>query len=134
MSPEQQIEAIALGVMNEAGPDIVTDLQQRLGTAYPPASIKGESPHKRSGDLQGSVNYLVEVAGAIITLTIAAGGPEAPYAVFLEPPAALDRPFMAPTLSEWAPILVQRLQDAFGGTSPVISPAGAIMPTQYIAA
>lgn len=126
-TPEEQIDEIVYAVLHDAAQEIVDDIQSRLSVKWPPSSVPGESPHRRTGNLRGNIDYLITKEGSTIVLTLASG---AYYSAYLEP----TRPFMAPTVEVWTPIIIQRLQDAFGGNSPVISPAGAISPTTLIAA
>lgn len=112
MTPEEHIDAIILGVMEDVAGEIVDDVQQALSTAYPPASSPGEFPHRRSGLLVNSVTSAVEQFGSVTILTVISN---APYSAHLEyGTERMDaRPFMGPTRDEWAPVIHQRFTSAF---------------------
>lgn len=135
MTPEQQIEERAFAVLHDVGADLGDDVRAKLNTAYPPSSKAGESPHRRTGDLRGGIDYLITKEGQSIVLTIVSSMPYSAPLEFGAPSRNLEaRPFMGVTLDDWAPVIVQRLQDAYSGPSPVVSPAGAIVPIQTVAA
>lgn len=59
--------------LGTVGAFLVNRLQARVGVPFPPASVVGESPHRRkglSGGLQGSFKFVVRRRLAGITLTV----------------------------------------------------------------
>jgi hypothetical protein len=128
MSPEEQIDAIVLAVLDEVGAEMESDIQEVLEVAYPPSSTPGEAPHRRTGNLANLISYTVGQFGTLYILNVLS---EAHYSAALE--FGLDRPFMLPALEKWTPILIDRLQEALGGASgaapPVNSSAGMIYPS-----
>lgn len=116
------INLIVNDVLEQVGNGMLDDLRQTLADDYPPASSPGESPHRRTGYLQESVSWGVDRFGPIYTLTVAS---TALYSVYLEfgTERMAARPFMAPALQRWAPILVARLDSAFSGSSGVVAAA-----------
>lgn len=57
---------------------LAVEIRKLLSVPYPPASKPGESPHRRTGKLQGSVTVIRTKRGASVQVY-------APYAKFLEP-------------------------------------------------
>lgn len=55
-----RIHSAALNAMTEIGGLAVDSLVERLNTPFPPASIEGEDPHRRSGLLSAGVSFTVE--------------------------------------------------------------------------
>ena len=111
-TPEEQIDAIVLGVFNEAGKDAVTFLQQLVATQYPPSSRRGEAPHRRTGRLQEEITFEVIQEYAITELAVTS---MAPYSIYLDDLSGggLDRPYMSVLLDEFPSDLIARLQNAF---------------------
>ena len=70
---------------------VVGDTQKRVSTPYPPASVSGQPPHRRTGALMRSISGNVTVTKAAITATVRA---TAPHARTLDPPGRLNRPFL----------------------------------------
>ena len=59
--------------LGTVGAFLVQQLQTRVGVPFPPASVVGESPHRRkgmSGGLQGSFKFVVRRRLTGITLTV----------------------------------------------------------------
>jgi len=133
MTPEEKIRDITFGVLHQFASDVMDDLHQKLDNAYPPASKPGEVPRRRSGELQEGIDYLITQEGSLIVLTIISSAPHSAYLEFGTDRMS-KRPFMLPALQSWTPELIRRLQAAFSGPSPVVSPAGAIIPFTNIAA
>lgn len=53
------ISACVVAGLDGAGMEIVEDIQARISDQYPPASKPGESPHRRSGNLQRCTDWRV---------------------------------------------------------------------------
>ena len=121
MTPEEQIDAITLAVLQQGGVDMAADIQDSLDDSYPPPSSPGTPPHRRSGLLQELVESYVIQEGSIITLYIVS---LAPYSRYLEggTEKMKKRPFMLPAANYWFPILQGRLSSAFS-VGPVVSTA-----------
>lgn len=70
----------ALGIQSAAS------ISVSLDTAYPPASLPGEAPHKRTGNLRAGVDYRTFSDGndfyCVVSSSRAQGDPDVP--VFLE--------------------------------------------------
>lgn len=56
--------------MKTLGRFIVADLAQIVATPYPPASRVGESPHKRTGNLQRNFQWKVKVGLLSVSLRV----------------------------------------------------------------
>lgn len=94
--------AIADG-MERAAIFLRRGMKRRLAIPYPPASRPGQSPHKRTGNLQRSVDYWLDRK----TLKVWVGPSErAVYGIYLEYGAPrrnlLPRPWMAPEMKSSA--------------------------------
>ncbi len=63
--------------LGTVGRKIVQDLQAAVSTPYPPASMVGEKPHRRSGDLQKSFKFLVKEGRITVSLRIFTNNPYA---------------------------------------------------------
>lgn len=63
---KKRIEANMEGI----GRLLVAQLAAAVSTPFPPASRVGESPHRRSGDLQGSFKFLVKVGLITVSLRV----------------------------------------------------------------
>lgn len=67
--------------MEGLGRLLVANLRSAVSTPFPPASRVGESPHKRSGDLQGSFKFVVKTGIISVALRVFTDNP---YAARLE--------------------------------------------------
>lgn len=119
MTPEEQIDGIILDVLTQAGIDAVADIQSDLDVAYPPASSPGEKPHRRNGFLHDQISTSVEQSGPVTLLYVVS---LAPFSAYLENGTSKmeARPFMGPAQEKWAPIVHQRLTEAFSTSAPVL--------------
>lgn len=127
MTPEEQIDATVLAVMDQVGQDMVADGKAICSEPFPPASAPGAVPHSRSGELAGSFIYSVYQEGSQTILAVAN---TAPHAGFVNSGTSHmeARPFMPVLEEKWTPIVSSRITSAFG-TGPINSgPAGAITP------
>lgn len=130
-TPEEQIDAIVLHALDQLGDEIARGIQEEIQVAYPPASVAGEPPHRRTGNLANLISYTVGQFGSVYVLNVLS---EASYSKYLEDGTDRmgARPFMVPALEKWTPIVISRLQDAFhssGAAPPVNSAFGLIYPT-----
>jgi hypothetical protein len=118
VTPEEHIDAVISGVLDEAGEAMLAELQNTLAEPWPPASVPGEPPHRRNGWLQENCTYSVEQSGPITLLTVISN---VPYSAYLEYGTSRmeARPFMGPLQEEWSPVIYQRLGQAFSGPAIV---------------
>lgn len=65
---------------DEIGRRMMDRAEEMLSTDYPPASEPGESPHRRTGNLQALSSFEVDVSGDQVSLTYRN---DAAYAEFL---------------------------------------------------
>lgn len=81
-----QIHSAAAEALQTVGAQVSDSLKDRLGEAYPPASLPYTDPHKRTGALQGGVNTRLTDNEESITVTVTStrptGNPLVP--IFLE--------------------------------------------------
>lgn len=52
-----RIEADSFKLLKQVAITLANLVKRNLNTTYPPASLKGEFPHKRTGALQRSITY-----------------------------------------------------------------------------
>lgn len=74
-------------------------------------SRPGQPPRKNSGNLQNSVDYLLEQKGTEISIKVFCDN-SAPYALYLEygTQKTAPRPFMLPTLNKYALVLKEEIK------------------------
>jgi HK97 gp10 family phage protein len=120
MTPEEIIDARILSVLEQAGRDAVEDIQGTVNTAWPPPSEPDTEPHRRSGALHDGIVYEIEQAGPVTVLTVIS---TVFYSGYLEDGTGRmkKRPFMAPARDRWAPVVHQRLTEAFSTSAPVLT-------------
>ncbi len=114
LSPEEQIAAITLAAVEEAGPILVNEVRQEISRAYPPSSEPGTPPHLRTGDLALGIRSSVDRFWDGVTLTLIS---EAPYSIYLRDGTerAAPRDFMGDEAAQrYTPIVVDILQKHFG--------------------
>jgi len=92
---------------------LVSEIQDSLGTAYPPASAPGDPPHLRTGVLRRSVR-IEEVGDDYVKVSAGGVGDLAPYAVHLEYGTSRmqPRPFVEPAVQAAIPDIEARVRDA----------------------
>src|SRR5882672_8596743 len=73
-----QLEGQLDGRCAMAAEQVATQIRDNLNVDWPPSSVEGQSPHRRSGRLQGAVR-VAKKASALYWV-----GVWTPYAVFLE--------------------------------------------------
>ena len=75
-------------------------------------SLPMQAPRKESGNLQNSVDYLLEENEDNLTIEVFCSD-SAPYALYLEygTPKTAPRPFMLPTLNKYALILKEETKE-----------------------
>jgi hypothetical protein len=56
--------------MDGIGALLVQQLAQAVSVPYPPASRVGESPHRRTGELQKSFKWIVKVGAVTVSLRV----------------------------------------------------------------
>lgn len=134
---KDQHRAALVKTMEDIGSAIEAELQERLNEAWPPASLPGESPHRRTGLLRAGAGHQTDESEAGVTETIyssrGGGDPNVPtylefgvqgranYAVRLGRRADIDRgsrsggmaarPFMQPVRDAWNEVLFYELRD-----------------------
>ena len=109
MSPEEQIEAVTLSVLEQSGQEIADAVRDELDVSYPPASEPGHPPHRRTGRLQEGVSYIVRQEGSKTFLEVAN---DTPYAGYLEfgTDRIAPRPALEPMKDKFAPVIADRLE------------------------
>lgn len=91
-------------------------ITQELDTLYPPASKPGESPHKRTGNLQAGIEHTESHQGdEYVTRLIsnrAEGSPDVP--IFLEKGTdkMAPRPYMVPVMLQGDQIVPQSMRQS----------------------
>jgi len=87
-----------------------------IQTPYPPPSMPGEPPHKRTGWLADNVDHDVDAAEGRMRLGVMA----AAYSRFLEigTERMAPRPFLRPTIEAVGGELLQKLRSAYRETCP----------------
>lgn len=103
------IERRVAAALADVGSDIVADVKADLAERYPPASVPGEHPARRTGRLR---------EGTTATVVIDNRGPAlrlsnpTPYAAKLE---ATGRPVLSHVPAQWTPTVVARVTAAVRG-------------------
>lgn len=92
-----KIKAAEKQRMNLAVRHLRNKVIQRLGVKYPPASVRGEPPHLRTGQLRNSIATEVNEEGGKIVGRV---GTNVRYSRYLELPEYLDRSFLLSTLNQ----------------------------------
>jgi hypothetical protein len=94
-----------MAAMNEIGGLVSDELIQRLNTPYPPSSVGGEDPHRRTGQLSAGVRFSVdEIGSEIITNVVSeryGGDPNVPLFLNSGTSKMAPRPYMTKTEEEW---------------------------------
>lgn len=108
-------EAI-VAASREMGRLIVQSTRERISIAYPPASVPGESPHRRTGELMNGVGFEVEAAffGVETTISSSRGVDDPRVPQFLEfgtKKIGGPRPYMQPEFDKWEQQLPDVLPD-----------------------
>lgn len=105
--------------LDDIGTNAESNLRDRLAVLYPPSSVRGESPHKRTGLLQAGVAHQTEEEDGVITMTVtsnrAGGNPKVP--IYLE--GKMDRPYMQPEKDAWEEVIPDELRDGIQGNLSV---------------
>ena len=103
--------AITDGLVRGAA-KLVETIQDKLGTAFPPASSAGEPPHLRTGALRRSVR-IERVDPLEVTISAGGAGTLVPYAEYLEFGTSQmePRPYFLNTVIDVLPILGRIMQD-----------------------
>lgn len=111
MSLDGAMNDIAEAVRKEldaAGQEIAAGVRADLSANHPPSSKEGEHPHKRTGELAGSISAEAKIDGTDrVTLTLTAA---AEHAQHLE---NMGRPVLSHVPEKYGP----RLRDRFAGTA-----------------
>ncbi len=68
-------------IMENVAASIVRKIKADLNTPYPPASVPGEAPHKRTGNLRASVDYWINRRSLEVEIGV---NVNAPYWEYLE--------------------------------------------------
>lgn len=103
-------------VMEALGIRAVGMVTQELDTPYPPASKPGESPHKRTGNLQAGVSHEQHIEGNDIVQTIISRRPPAEPGESPNVPIILeefmDRPYMRPVMNQAEQLVPQSMRQS----------------------
>jgi hypothetical protein len=101
---------------------------QELDTPYPPASVPGESPHRRTGNLQSGVEHTESESDATATTTIrvtrAKASPSDGDNVPIILEEYLDRPILRPIMNEAETLVPISMRRSFDGGVPTYESAG----------
>lgn len=68
-------------IMEKVAAHIVRKIKADLNTPYPPASVPGEAPHRRTGNLRASVDYWINRKTLEVDIGV---NVDAPYWQYLE--------------------------------------------------
>lgn len=100
--------------MEAIGIRTVGAITQTLDTPYPPSSKAGESPHKRTGNLQAGVEHAESVQGdeyvTRITSNRAQGSPDVPIYLELGTSKMAARPYMRPQMNRADQVIPESMQ------------------------
>jgi hypothetical protein len=107
--------AALLTAMESTGVEIEAAGRARLNTSYPPASKRGESPRKRTGNLQDGVFHYTEetVSGVRTTISYGRAGGDPLVPLYLQ--VNMNRPFASTDRDEWADKLAGVLPERVRG-------------------
>jgi hypothetical protein len=95
--------------LDAIGREMVEDFRGRIGESYPPASVPGEYPHRRSGNLQQQTGHIMTEFPSRFRLTLYNA---AEYALRLK---IMGRRMLEYLVPDWLPMMTQRLRDAAHG-------------------
>ena len=110
---EQAQKQITQGIALEMKQEVknLLDIPVSKNGAKIVRSRPGQPPRKSSGNLQNSVDYLLEQKGTEISIKVFCDN-SAPYALYLEygTQKTAPRPFMLPTLNKYALVLKEEIK------------------------
>lgn len=94
----QKLSRSLARAFEKAGAREESNIQEMIGTPYPPASSPGTPPHRRTGNLQDGVGHDVRLRGRSVVLTMfsnrAAGDPRVPIYLEYGTGKVAPRPYM----------------------------------------
>jgi len=97
---KKKVRDIIHEVQETAGKQMVAEIKKSINTAFPPASRPGRPPHRRTGNLQKSIDYWVDKKTFHVQI-----GPntDALYGIWLEEGTVkMDpRPYLEPVAKRW---------------------------------
>jgi hypothetical protein len=104
-----RLVAAVRAAAERTGEHLVAEIQDRIDTPYPPASLPGEPPHRRTGNLHGSIRAVSDEGGGGVSVHV---GTAVVYGGHLERGEGVkQRPYLASTLAETAPLLGEIFAD-----------------------
>jgi HK97 gp10 family phage protein len=92
-----EVRAAIAETMEKIAAHIVRKIKADLNTPYPPASVAGEAPHRRTGNLRASVDYWINRKTLEVNIGV---NIDAPYWEYLEFGTVnmASRPFLRTTI------------------------------------
>jgi hypothetical protein len=112
-----------LAALEALGDRVVDEIKADLDTPWPPSSVSGEAPHRRTGTLQANVEHvtLVDDATMLPSLTVMSDRP--PQGPGDDPNAAtvleleMNRPYMRPAFTRLESTAAKFIAQRLGGES-----------------
>lgn len=112
----EQVRQAALSALRDVGETVRQSMQERLSTAYPPASVPGEDPHSRTGALLAGVMFEIIEQGDLVILQVSSqrnGSDRVPGIL-----RWMNRPYLQHTFEEWEERFPREFMDAFRNHFP----------------
>jgi hypothetical protein len=112
-----RLKQALLEALQEIGGRIEDSIAAKISDAYPPASVPGEQPHRRTGALRAGLSHSADYTdhGAQVTIYVVRDGADPLIPVHLEfgTKFMAARPFMQPARDEWAGLLSSILPQVY---------------------
>lgn len=101
--------------MNALGIRAAGMVSASIDTPYPPASSPGESPHKRTGNLQAGVAHVDGPDSTVIVSNRAEGDPLVPAYLEFGTHKMAARPYMRPVMNKGPELVAETMKRSFDG-------------------
>lgn len=111
-----RFRTLATSALDQFGQRVTNDIRERLSIQYPPASLPGEDPHKRTGRLREGIHHEIESSAEGLAMSVlserSGGNPNVPLFLNEGTSKMKPRPYAQMTRDKWEPVVFDLITDS----------------------